>query len=407
MADRLPSSDQRMLVVLTGARQTGKTTLAREVYPGLRYVNLDALEYRDQLRQVSSYAWARTVGPAVIDEAQKLPEVFEKIKYAYDDGGLQFSVLLGSAQILLLRKVRESLAGRVWLRELWPLMPCELRGSQSGQVSLPLLDAVLKAEDPQAVLSAQPEVLVGEDGALRRDNEEYLLQWGGMPGLLPLRAEEKREWLAAYEVTYLERDLADLSRMNDLLPFRKCQQLAALRSGQLLNYSELARDAGVSVETARRYLEYLRLSYQAWFLEPYSGNLSKRLIKTPKLYWVDLGIWRHLCGRWGPVDGAAFETYVVTETMKYVRTRGLETRLSFWRTRAGMEVDLLLETGAGIVGMEIRMAERVGRSDAGALRRVAMEMRDRWRLGMVVYRGQRLYPLADRIWAVPSTMLLG
>lgn len=407
LAKRMPAKDQRALVLLTGARQTGKTTLARHIYPELRHLNLDAIETRDQLRQVSTFAWARTVGPAVIDEAQKAPELFEKIKFAYDEGRLQFTALLGSAQILLLRKVRETLAGRLLLRELWPLMPSEIRQTRQGGGQAPLLERLLSASDPQALLESEPEILVGEENELRRELEEYLLQWGGMPALMTLTAEQRRDWLAGYEVTYLERDLADLSRLNDLLPFRKCQRLAALHTAQLLNYSELARDAGVSVETARRYLEYLRVSYQAWFLEPYAGNLRKRLVKTPKLYWVDLGVWRHLTGRWGPVDGFAFETYVVTEVMKLLSACGGTARLSFFRTLAGLEADLIIEGEHGVIGAEVRLAERVASSDGAALRRASADIGPRWRLGLVIYRGSRLFRLSDGIWAVPSTRALG
>ncbi|MBN2565975.1 MAG: ATP-binding protein [Candidatus Eisenbacteria bacterium] len=403
---RLPSPDQNRLVVLTGARQTGKTTLARREYGALRYLNLDALEYRDQLRAVSSFGWGRAVGPAVLDEAQKLPEVFEKLKYAFDEGQVRFSVLLGSAQILLLKQVRETLAGRAFPYELWPLMPCELAAGPGGTCAPPLLGKLIEPGDLDRVLSGEPEVIVGADAGLRRDAEQYLLAWGGMPALLPLDNDGRREWLKAYEITYLERDLADLSRLSDLEPFRKFQQLAALRSGQLLNYSELARDSGVSVETARRYLEYLRVSYQAWLLQPYSRNLTSRLVKTPKLYWVDPGLWRQMTGTFGTVSGPLFETFVASEVLKCLSALRSDARPSFYRTRSGMEVDLLLETAGGVLGMEIRIAERVTASDASVLNRLAAVLGEEWRGGLVIYRGEKIERLGPRTWAVPSWRLL-
>ena len=140
----------------------------------------------------------------------------------------------------------------------------------------PLLTRLLEQSDVDDVLEAVPELMLGAETIVRKEAERHLLSWGGMPELLPLDDAERREWLKSYDMAYLERDLSALSRMADLLPFRKFHRLAALRSAQLLNYSELARNAGTSVETARRYLEHLRVSYQAWLLEPFSRNLTSR-----------------------------------------------------------------------------------------------------------------------------------
>ena len=126
LEDYMPEPDLRRLIILTGARQTGKTTLSRYKYPQLNYINLDSPENRELLKSISSASWSKTVGNAIIDEAQKEPAVFEKVKYAYDDGGISFCLMLGSSQILLLKKIRESLAGRVSIYELWPLMMSEL-----------------------------------------------------------------------------------------------------------------------------------------------------------------------------------------------------------------------------------------------------------------------------------------
>jgi predicted AAA+ superfamily ATPase len=165
-----------------------------------------------------------------------------------------------------------------------------------------------------------------------------------MPALLPLSADERRKWLQSYETTYLERDLGDLARLADLMPFRQFQRLCALRTGQLLSYSELARDAGVAVSTTRRYVEYLRLSYQALLLPPYATNLTSAVVKTPKVYWGDLGLWRQLTRFYGPPTGAMFETMVVTEIHKWVRTAERGVEMAFYRTRSGLEVDLMLTT---------------------------------------------------------------
>jgi len=407
LAKRLPASSRKRLILLTGARQTGKTTLVKAIYPDLHYVNLDVPENREAVRSIASASWARDVGTAVIDEAQKELVVFEKIKYAYDDGALSFSVLLGSSQILLLKKIRETLAGRVSLFELWPLMLSEI-GASGKTPSPPLVDRLFTGTSLKDVLGSVPGILLDrEDEAVRRA-EAYLLQWGGMPALLPLTDEERRQWLKDYGFTYLERDLGDLARLDDLSPFRKFQCLTALRSGSLLNYSELARDAAVSVDTARRYLEYLRLSYQTLLLPPYRTNLTSTVVKTPKVYWLDIGLLRSLSGIGGTVTGEIYETMVVGELMKWMKTAGRDGELYFYRTRSGLEVDILLETPAGVLGMEIKNRRIIAPRDVTALREVAGALGNRWRGGLVVYGGDEIKPLAyPEIWAVPSRRLFG
>jgi predicted AAA+ superfamily ATPase len=414
---RLPDPSRKRLVILTGARQTGKTTLVKAVYPDLRYVNLDAPENREAVRSIASASWARDVGVAILDEAQKEPAVFEKVKYAYDDGALPFSVLLGSSQILLLKRIRETLSGRVSLFELWPLMMSEIREAPSGgspvaghasgkPLSPPLVDRLFTAASLKDIFEDVPGVLLDREDEAARRAEAYILQWGGMPGLLPLTDDERRQWLKDYGFTYLERDLGDLARLDDLSPFRKFQRLTALHSGCLLNYSELARDAAVSVDTARRYLEYLRLSYQTVLLPPYHVNLTSTVIKTPKVYWLDIGLLRMLSGTSGAITGEIYETMVVGELMKWMKTAGRDGEIYFYRTRSGLEVDILLDTPDGVVGMEIKSRRVIAQKDVTALKEVARGLGSRWRGGLVIYSGDAIKPLADpKIWAVPSRRL--
>ena len=293
----LPPSSSRRLVILTGARQTGKTTLVLKTYGDLNYINLDAGEERDSVRAIPTFAWGEAVGNAVVDEAQKEPSVLEKVKYAYDAEKISFTVLLGSSQILLLKKVRESLAGRVFIYELWPLMMSELNLDAGEEPpGRPLLALLLGSPGVDACLEGVPPRLTGKREFALLEAEGHLLAWGGMPELLHLGDGERAQWLKSYVYTYLERDLSDLVRLSDLEPFKKFQRLAALRSSRLRSYSTLARDAGVSTDTARRYLEYLRLSYQVFSLPFFSRNLTSRVIKRPKLYFSDVGIMRRLAG---------------------------------------------------------------------------------------------------------------
>jgi uncharacterized protein len=403
----LPDPSEKRLVVLTGARQTGKTTLSRGKYPDLKYINLDAPENREILNNLHSASWGVSIGSAVLDEAQKAPIVFEKVKYAFDEGGITFTVLTGSSQILLLKKIRESLAGRAFFYELWPLMQCELGLPKDAEnIQEPLVHELISTGNLKSLLSHVPAVFLGKQDAEYLDAEDHILQWGGMPGLLPLKDSDKWKWLRDYGFTYLERDLADLARLDDLSPFRKFQKLAALRSGMLLNYSELARDAVISVDTARRYLEYLRLSYQTIMLQPYHRNLTSSVIKTPKLYWTDVGILRQLTGFRGETTGELFETMIVSELFKWVKTAQLDLEIYFYRTRSGMELDLLLDTEKGFLGMEIKSRQAVVQKDMTAMKEIAAKLGSKWLGGIVIYRGNEIKQIGEPgLWAIPSRRL--
>jgi predicted AAA+ superfamily ATPase len=341
--------------MLTGARQTGKTTLAKFKYPKLRYINLDAPENREMLRNISTPSWAISVGDAILDEAQKEPVIFEKIKYAFDEKGISFNVILGSSQILLLKKVRESLAGRVSIYELWPLMISEIYAEDfASGINTPLIDCLFSGERLGSVLKKSPQGLLDKEESRAREAEKYMLTWGGMPALLQLSDQERWKWLKDYEYTYLERDLTDLVRLDNLEPFTKFKRLSALRSGRLLNYSELARDASISVDTARRYLEYLRISYQVVLIQPYYKNITSSVIKTPKLFWLDVGLMRQLSGQRGELSGEIYETMVVNEIYKWINTAQRNVEIYFYRTRSGLELDLLLRIEKGLIGIEIK-----------------------------------------------------
>ncbi len=392
----LPAGDKRRLVVLTGARQTGKTTLARYLYSDLRYLNLDAIEEREAVRALRSGSWGRVVGAAVIDEAQKEPGVFDKVKLAYDEGHLSFSVLLGSSRI------RESLAGRAFVYDLWPLTASEVRFAFDVTPPRPLFDRLITGpESFSEILGEEPPRLLGDEATSRFEAIDHLSAWGGMPELLSLDDDDRREWLRSYQQTWLERDLADLTRVSDLLPFRSLQRLAMLRTGQLLNYAKLGRDAAVSAATARRYLEYLRLSYQVELLQPYARNLTSSTVKSPKLYWMDLGLLRQGTGFWGEITGPLFETLVVSEARKWIDTLERDAMLWFYRTRSGREVDLLVTTAAGVIGVEVKNRSRVGRVDCSGLRVLRKALGHEWIGGLVVHRGEDLVELEPSLWAIP------
>ncbi len=402
----LPRSSKPRIVVITGARQTGKTTLVRDCYADLEYINLDAPENRYVLQQVSSAAWPKSVGNAVIDEAQKLPEIFEKVKYVFDEKKITFTCLTGSSQILLLKKIRESLAGRAFFYELWPLMQSEVNYSPNDQPKQkPIIYQILSDEPLENILADIPQVVLEKHDLRLREAESHILQWGGMPALLPLTDTERWTWLKNYGYTYLERDLGDLAKLDDLSPFHTFQRLSALRSSNLLNFSELARDAGIGVDTSKRYFEYLKLSYQTFFLQPYYRNITSQVIKTPKLFWLDIGILRQLTGNKTGISGEIYETMVISEIYKVLKTFQFDAGLYFYRTRSGMELDGLLETSSGIIGIEIKAREKIYAQDLKIMKKIASNLGNSWKGGLVVYLGREIQKLDQNIWCIPSRRL--
>lgn len=408
---RLPAaSGPRRLIVLTGARQVGKTTLARALFgDDLRYLNLDSPGERDRLRAVPAEGWGRVVGPAILDEVQKAPGLLDKIKWAYDEGDLGFSVLLGSSRILLLEQVRETLAGRVFLYELWPLTVGELTPHFGGVFPAEPLIAGLAANPAELARRLQPlqDGFVGPQAGAAQAAVQHVLEWGGLATLLAYRPEERREWLDAYQATYLERDLADLANLRDLEAFAHCHRLAALRAGSLLSYSDLARDAGLPVTTVRRYLRYLDLSYQTLHLPAWAGNPGVRLVKAPKLIWFDSGVQRALSGEIGGLRGEQYESTMVGQILMTLRSLGIRVDASYLRTSGGLEVDLVLEHQEGLIALELKARPKVDTRDATPLEKARTILGDKYRGGLVIYRGDRVLRLSESVFALPDWLLLG
>lgn len=314
------------ILALTGPRQSGKTTLARAAFPEKPYVSLENPEQRsfaagDPRRFLAAYA-----DGAIIDEVQRCPELFSWLQ-GWVDGRRRMGdfVLTGSQQFGLMSTISQSLAGRVGLVQLMPLSQTELAAA-----GLAPADA---------------------DSALRR---------GAYPALYD-RPLDPDDWFPNYVATYVERDVRQLLAIRDLALFQRFVKMCAARCGQLLNLSSLAMDCGVSHVTAREWLTVLEASYIVRLLPPYHRNFGKRLVKTPKLYFMDTGLAAWLLGirdvatmASHAMRGALFENFVVGEFVKQRFNAGQPTELYFWRDNVGHEIDLLFETSAGLQAVEIK-----------------------------------------------------
>jgi predicted AAA+ superfamily ATPase len=406
LSQRLGALSGAHLVLLTGAHQTGKTSLARSVYPDRRVVDLDDPGQREELRALPVEEWAAAVGPAILDEIQEEPHLFATVKAAFDAGQVQQTVLIRSPRALGLHPVRETLDSRAFVCELFPLMASELAHAAAGAPPPPLLDRLLqekgRADD---LLAALPRERYGDTARAAREAIDHLLRWGGMPALLHLPTEKRDPWLRSYDAACLKRDPGDLTR-RELLAFRSFQRLCAACTGRPLSIAELARQSGISIDDSRRSLEALSASCQEFLLPPYPEHLTGPVVKTPKIHWADLGLWRHLTGHRGEVTAPMFETLVVAEVHKWIRTTGLPVDLASYRTRSGLEVDLLLSTPHGVWGVEVKAGPKIGAADWRALRRVGEALGDRWRGGLVISQGARIEQLDQDVWTMPVDRLL-
>lgn len=235
--------------------------------------------------------------------------------------------------------------------------------------------------------------------------------WGGYPALEALPEQDRTVWLRDFRRTYLERDLADLGRVADLDQFALAQNLLAARTAQLLSYSEVARELGVAVNTVRRYVRFLEISYEVFLLRPLLPTAAARLVKSPKLYWTDPGLARVL-GQPGPGEGALVETAVVAELLRWRSWQPDPPELHFYRTRSGREIDFILHDSSRLVAIEVRSGQRAHPTDARPLleflgAQVPGGKAARIRLGLVVTRGVEVQQLATRVWAVPDWRLFG
>ncbi len=393
-------------MILTGARQTGKTTLLRrEFAPENDYHSCGGPPPRAPSRRAPAAAWARRGRHLIFDEVQKAPQFMGTVKALLDqpDGMLRV-ILSGSAQIQLLASVRETLAGRVVTRELFPLTVAEL-----AEVERPLLLDLLACRS-SAEVRRLVEAAAFADGtalAAARDGFGQVLASGGMPRVAALsEAADRWLWLEEYCQTYLQRDLADLGRVADLDDFLRLQKVAAARTATTVNFADLARDADLSPMTAKKYLRYLELSYQTFLLPAFRGSASDRLVKAPRLHFVDLGVQRVL-SRWREgASGPQVETAVVSEMHKLVRTLRLDVELSYLRTKDQREVDLLTRLpGGGYLAWEVKSGQRAAPADARHLRRLAGLLDGPLLAGFVVHQGDRVDAWSDDLYGLPAASL--
>ncbi len=351
------------IITITGPRQSGKTTLARALFADKPYVTLEDPIEREFAEEDPRGFLARFAEGAVFDEAQRWPALFSHLQGMVDDNRQAGRfILTGSQQFGLLAGVSQSLAGRAGITRLLPLSAAEIPAVAEGTLGI-----------------------------------NALLLAGGYPAL-HTQNMQPQDWFASYIATYVERDVRQVMNVQDLTTFQRFVRLCVGRTGQLLNFTSLASEAGISQSTARAWMSVLESSGLVHLLPPYHRNFGKRLVKTPKLYFIDTGLVCWLLGiraeevlTLHPLRGELFETWVVSEFLKARYNNGLPADLYFWRDNNGVEADLLFESGTKLQAVEIKSGQTVTSDYIKAGKRAAAFAGDEALIPWLVHGGEDNY----------------
>jgi predicted AAA+ superfamily ATPase len=383
------------VVVLSGMRQTGKSTLLEQLSKasGRRYVSFDDFGTLAAAR-LNPERFLSGDHALAIDEAQKFPEILTIIKREVDKHRRPGRFILsGSANFLLLKNISESLAGRAVYLPLYPFSRREM------------LD--MTGEEPALIFFIK-------HGSFPKRNVKAI-QWediakGGMPSICLGEVSQPAVWFRGYEQTYLERDIRSLSQVADLVSFRHLLQLAALRNAQVLKQSELARDAKLNAMTTNRYLSLMETSFIIFRLFPHLRNRSSRLIKSPKLYLSDSGVAGYLAGikklnGAEPLGGALLESYAAQNLLSIFSAHLPEANITYWNIQGRYEVDFIVELGRETIAIEVKNGARWQENDLAGIK-AYLASETSCRAGLLAYGGNDVLQLENNIWLVPAALLL-
>ena len=339
-------------MLVTGPRQSGKTTLLTERFSDThRFVSLENPDIRARLLDDPKGFLRETPPPVILDEIQYVPELLHYIKTAIDEDRQPGQWLLsGSQNFALMEGVSQSLSGRLAVLTLLPFSIGESLGLGNRYKSIDQVIESIFGDSAKSSVSGQSNI----------DLADWLLR-GCYPEIRSNPVVDRQLWCGSYIQTYLERDVRQIVNIGDLNTFERFLRICAGRTGQILNMSEISRDVGVSVTTIKKWISILQASYQIHLLPPHFRNLGKRIIKSPKLYFLDTAIATFLMGLHqaeptikGPMLGALFETVMVSEWVKAFYHRGESPELYYWRSKTGLEVDLIIDRNQRLFPMEAK-----------------------------------------------------
>ena len=379
------------VVVITGARQVGKSTMLRHEFQKFTYLTMDDYDVRERARIDPQALWKNN-DHVIIDEAQKVPGLFSAIKVTVDTNKKKRFILSGSSNLLLLEKVTESLAGRALYFDMLPITHGEAAGSINPQNFLRLWNT--KYTEPDGMIEEIPPL-------------PFMLK-GFMPSVMDMKEHgDVLLWLEGYVRTYLERDLRELSQVESLVDFRKVMQTLALRTGNILNQADVAKDSGISHPTTHRYIKLLEISNIIQRVPGYFSSRDKRVVKSPKIFFVDPALSIFLSGYLDEESlSGAREIGGYFETMVHLHVRALcemmkpRAALHYWRTTTGKEVDFVLEHGKKLLALEVKMTDTPSVRDIRNLL-IFIDEHPEAVMGVLVHTGSEIKWLHSKVIAVP------
>lgn len=383
------------VVVLTGARQVGKSTFLLNDSPTKKwdYFSLDDFDAWEKVER-DPLALLENRTQVVLDEVQKTPKLLVAVKNIVDQKRRQVRfVLSGSANLLLMKQVSESLAGRAVFLTLRP-MTCGEVAEQKESVLLPQL---FQGVFPKQTVSLKRKTPL----------EQFFLQGLMPPLILPSKPYSHLSWWEGYVKSYLERDLRQLSQVDSLTDFRRFMEVFSLRTGQMLNQTEVARDCQIPQPTIYRYMRLLEVTYIIDRIPPYAKSRTKRVVKTPKVYWLDTALASYLGGvhdmkglESAREKGAYFENFVFHHLKCLAELMVPQPKIYYWRTTVGKEIDFVLEWGRSLIALEVKLTSKLRDADTEGLRAFLQEFPGAI-CGIVVYTGSEIAWLDKKILALP------
>jgi len=387
-------------VLVNGARQTGKSTLVQSAAltkQDRQYLTFDDPGILAAAKSDPNGFVAGLNAPVTLDEVQYVPEIFPVIKAAIDRNRQPGTFLLtGSANVLLLPKLSESLAGRMEVLTLWPFSQGEMRGVNESFVD--------------TLFSRRPVSWSGGSASPQRAELLQAVLAGGYPLAVARMSPARRDaWFQSYVLTILQREIRDLANLGDVTAVPRLLSAVAARAGGLLNFADLSRTVALPQTTLKRYFALLEATFLVQLLRPWARNLGKRVIQTPKVYLNDSGLLAYLQGATlerlkagGDLAGALLENFAVMELSKQSAWSATQPGLFFWRTASGQEVDMVLEDRAGrVVGVEIKASATLGGNDIRGLQALASAAGQNWVRGIVLYAGAEIIPFGKNLHGVP------
>ena len=386
------------VVLLTGARQVGKSTLSAKMIEN--YVTFDDIN-------IYVSATADPVGfiknlkkPVVLDEIQKIPQIFETIKYDIDKNRINGSYLLtGAANVIGFKKTTDTLAGRIALLEMYPLSMKELSCKNENIIDI-LFDYEKKNEENK------------NDNTLSYDEIISSVILGGYPEIRKIDAQKSRHiWFSSYISTYIERDIRDIGELRNLDKFIKMFNILSSRSANILNKTDLSKDTGIDNKTLDNYLKLLEAVYQIYFLNPYSANINKRFVKSQKMFFTDSGILSHLLGvssiedfKSSPYKGIIFETFIFSELLKSAKYSMQNIKLFFYRTFDKKEIDFIIERNQKIIAIEVKLSQTITLSDFKHIIDLKNSSKN-FKSGFIFYTGENVLSFGSSLFALPVKIL--